>query len=113
MSREKRILRVQVSFWKVGYPDEARIGFTTNVSENGVFIATNQPLPTGTEIAIMIDEESAPFLISGDVMRALKVPQALQRIKTSGMGIRFHQLHEAAVERLHQSGLALSAPIGY
>ena len=108
-----RILRVQVSFWKVGYPDEARIGFTTDVSQTGLFIATNRPLATGNEIAVMIDEQCEPFLVSGDVVRAIKVPPLLQRIKTSGMGIRFHDLHEAAIQRLHDSSLALAAPISY
>ncbi len=100
----RRVLRVPVSFWKFRQPEESRVGFITDVSATGVFIATNSPLPTKTEIRIMIENPEMPFVVSGDVVRAARVPLALQRVKKSGMGILFRDTEDPAVKKLSQMG---------
>jgi hypothetical protein len=111
---KRRVLRVQVSFWTLGQPEESRVGFTTDVSATGVFIATNSPLPTKTEIVIMIDDDpEAPFVLLGEVVRAVKVPLALQRVKKSGMGVQFDNQEDQAVKQLNQMGQPISGTLTY
>ncbi len=110
---EKRALRVQVSFWKLGQPGESRVGFTTDVSATGFFIATNWPLPTKTEILVKIEGSEAPFIVPGEVVRSIRVPLALQRVKKSGMGIQFHNQEDQGVKQLNQMGHAISGPLAY
>ena len=112
--RKRRILRVPVSFWKLGHPDTSYVGFTTDVSATGVFIASNSPLPTQTEVGIMVDSPAEQFVVSGVVARAIKVHPSLQRARVakSGMGILFHDEENPAVTRLNEMGHATSLVMG-
>ena len=105
---KRRVLRRQVNFWKLGQPEESHIGFTTDISATGCFIATNRPLPTRTEILVKIEDSEAPFVVSGEVVRSVRVPLALQRVKKSGMGVRFHNLGDETVKLLTQMGVSAS-----
>lgn len=110
--RKRRILRVPVSFWKLGYPDTSYVGFTTDVSATGVFIASNSPFPTQTDVGIMVDTPAAQFVLSGVVARAFKTHPSLQQVKKSGMGILFHDEENPAVKRLNEMGHATSLVMG-
>ena len=54
------VLRKRVSFWELGQPDESHMGYTTDVSATGCFLATNSLLPVGTEIGHDHDVLASP-----------------------------------------------------
>ena len=102
--RKRRILRVPVSFWKRGHPDSSCLGYTTDVSATGVFIASRSPFPSRTDVEVMVHGPAGQFVLSGVVARAIKTHPALQRVKKSGMGILFHDERNPAVKRLYKMG---------
>ena len=102
-----------MSFWKLGQPVESRVAYTTDISATGCFIATNWPLPTKTEILVKIEDSEEPCVLSGEVVRSVRVPLALQRAMKSGMGIQFHNQEDQAVKQLNQMGHAISRPLAY
>lgn len=110
---KRRVLRIQVSFWRLGDPDETHIGFTTDASASGVFIASNSVFPPGTEIGMMIEDSEGPFVFSGVVARAVKVHPSMQRVKKSGMGIQFDDEESPGVQRLNAMGQEISGNITY
>jgi Tfp pilus assembly protein PilZ len=96
MSRRRatrRARRVQVHFWKQGDPT-AYVGYTTNISLTGMFIATNSPMPSGTRIRIEVIERDQGFMVEGVVAHARKVRAELAPITQSGMGVRFLSVEE-------------------
>lgn len=105
---ERRVLRRQVSFWKLGQPEESRVAYTTDISATGCFIATNWPLPTKTEILVKIEISEEQCVVSGEVVRSVRVPLMLQRVKKSGMGVHFHNPEDEAVKLLTQMGVSAS-----
>ena len=102
--RKRRLLRVPVSFWKLGNPDKSHLGFTTDVSATGVFITCNSPFPTQTDVAVMIHDPEEGFVLSGVVTRATKSHPSLQRVMKAGMGIAFHDEENPEAKKLHQMG---------
>ncbi|MFY9826500.1 MAG: PilZ domain-containing protein [Thermoanaerobaculia bacterium] len=106
MSRRRAVRRprrVQVSFWKRGDPT-AYIGYTTNISVTGMFIATNSPVGGGSRIRIEIVDRDRGFMVEGVVAHARKIRGDLARIAQSGMGVRFLTVEEL-VRELFPSGM--------
>ena len=101
---KRRLLRVPVSFWKVGKPHTSYLGFTTDVSATGVFITCNSPFPTETDVEVLVHSPEAQFVLSGVVARAIRTHPSLQRAMKSGMGILFHDEENPEVKKLHQMG---------
>jgi Tfp pilus assembly protein PilZ len=95
---QRRPRRARVQFWKRG-ETEATTGFTSNVSTSGMFVGTNTPLPRGTRVRIEVMEPPGLFL-EGVVAHAVKVAPGLQRVRQSGMGIRFLRGDEVLAELL-------------
>lgn len=95
---QRRPRRARVQFWKRG-ESEATTGFTSNVSTSGMFVGTNTPLPRGTRLRIEVLEPPGLFL-EGVVAHAVKVAPGLQRVRQSGMGIRFLRGDEVLAELL-------------
>jgi Tfp pilus assembly protein PilZ len=100
MSRRRatrRARRVQVQFWKQGEPT-AYVGYTTNISMTGMFVATNSPMPSGTRIRVEVIDRNRGFMIEGVVAHARKVRTELAAITQSGMGVRFLSMEELVRE---------------
>ncbi len=100
MSRRRatrRARRVQVHFWKQGEPT-AYVGYTTNISMTGMFVATNSPVPSGTRIRVEVIDRDRGFMIEGVVAHARKVRSELAAITQSGMGVRFLTVEELVRE---------------
>ena len=102
----RRSRRLQVHFWRQG-DAAAYIGYTTNISLTGMFIATNSPVSSGSRVRIeVIDRDRGRgFMVEGVVAHARKSPPELARLNQSGMGIRFLTVEEL-VRELIPAGLA-------
>ena len=99
---QRRELRVPVSFWKFGSDSLPHIGYTTDVSATGVFVATDSPMAPGTLIRIKIEYLARPLVVSGVVARVVKTHAASQGVRQLGMGIYFHDRQNEAVRRFSQ-----------
>src|SRR5215210_1724193 len=100
MSRRRAVRRprrVQVNFWKQGEPTPY-IGYTTNISMTGMFIATNNPLPSGLRIRIEVMDRERGFMVEGVVAHARRIRGELARVTQSGMGVRFLSVEELVRE---------------
>src|SRR3954470_5310996 len=100
----RRPRRVQVHFWRLGDP-VAYVGYTTNISLSGMFVATNSPVSAGARIRIEVVDRDRGFMVEGVVAHARKTPLELARLNQSGMGIRFLSVEEL-VRELMPAGLA-------
>src|SRR5436305_13828476 len=83
----RRPRRVQVHFWKQGDPT-SYIGYTTNISLTGMFVATNSPVSSGSRVRIVVVDRDRGFMVERVVAHARKSPPELARLNQSGMGIR-------------------------
>jgi hypothetical protein len=99
----RRPRRVQVHFWKQGDP-AAYLGYTTNISLTGMFIATNSPVPSGSRIRVEVMDRDRGFTVEGLVAHARKMQPEMARLNQSGMGVRFLSVEEL-VRELIPSGL--------
>jgi PilZ domain len=100
MSRRRatrRARRVQVHFWRQGEPT-AYVGYTTNISMTGMFLATNSPMPSGTRIRVEVIDRDRGFMVEGVVAHARKVRSELAAITRSWMGVRFLSVEELVRE---------------
>ncbi len=92
--REPRFARrLQVHFWKHG-DDTVYSGFTANISTTGMFIGTASPVKPGSRVRIEVIDEAHGFAVEGVVAHAARVSPLLQKLKTSGMGVRFLPVSE-------------------
>jgi Tfp pilus assembly protein PilZ len=105
----RRPRRVQVSFWRRGEPTPY-IGYTTNISVTGMFIATNSPLAGGSRIRVEVVDRDRGFMVEGVVVHARKISADMTRISLSGMGVRFLTVEEL-VRELIPSALGSTAAI--
>lgn len=100
MSRRRAVRRprrVQVNFWKRG-DTTTYVGYTTNISMTGMFVATNSPMAGGSRIRIEVVDRDRGFMIEGVVAHARKVRAELVRVTQSGMGVRFLTVEELVRE---------------
>lgn len=79
--------RVQVQFWEKG--ERARVGYTVNVSAVGMFVATRRPSAKGTRVTVKVMLPDRSFELEAVVQHALRSSPLLQKIRQSGMGLRF------------------------
>ncbi|HEV7784797.1 MAG TPA: PilZ domain-containing protein, partial [Thermoanaerobaculia bacterium] len=100
MSRRRAVRRprrVQVSFWRRG-DATAYIGYTTNISVTGMFVATNSPMAGGSRIRVEVVDRDRGFMVEGVVAHARKFHVDLARVSLSGMGVRFLTVEELVRE---------------
>lgn len=75
------------------------MGYTTNISMTGMFIATNSPMAGGSRIRIEVNaDRDRGFMVEGVVAHARKVRGELMRVTQSGMGVRFLTVEELVRE---------------
>ncbi|HEX4965187.1 MAG TPA: PilZ domain-containing protein [Thermoanaerobaculia bacterium] len=112
MSRRRAVRRprrVQVNFWRRGEP-ATYVGYTTNISMTGMFVATNSPMAGGTRIRIEVVDRDRGFMIEGVVAHARKIRGEMARISQSGMGVRFLSVEELMRE-LIPAALGQTEPV--
>ena len=95
---KRKARRVQVQFWD-STDQEPRSGYTINVSPTGLFVGTNRPLPPGRKVRLSILVDEREIDLNGTVVHAARVSPLLQRLRPSGMGVRFDHDHPELVER--------------
>jgi Tfp pilus assembly protein PilZ len=103
----RRPRRVQVNFWCQGDP-KPHVGYTTNISMTGMFVATNSPFATGSRIRVELIDRDRAFMVEGIVAHARRLQLELARLTQSGMGVRFLTVEEL-VRELIPGGLGESA----
>src|SRR5688500_8042498 len=86
--------QLDVRFWKRGEEDQATRAVSTNVSKTGIFLRTQQVLPSGARLRLEVTCAGRSFVAEGVVMRALRTPPHLQSAIPSGMGVRFLRVEE-------------------
>jgi Tfp pilus assembly protein PilZ len=92
--------QLDVRFTKRGEEGPAVQAVSTNVSKTGLFLRTQQVLPTGTRLRLEVNCAGRSFVAEGVVMRALRTPTHLQAAMPSGMGVRFLRVEELLEELL-------------
>jgi hypothetical protein len=100
----RRPRRLQVQFWRHSDPTP-HVGYTTNISMTGMFIATNAPLPSASRIRVEVIDRDRGFMVEGIVAHARKMSLELSRLNQSGMGVRFLSVEEL-VRELIPSGFS-------
>ena len=93
----RRHRRLQVHFWRRGDP-QAYVGYTTNISLTGMFLATNSPQPPGTRLRVEVTDGARGFVVEGVVAHARKVRSDMVRMSQPGMGVRFLPVEELVRE---------------
>lgn len=91
--------RIQLRFWSLD-DRNPRKGFTHNVSVSGMFIASNAPFKPGTRVFVEIPTSTEKLVLQAEVRNAARVDPMLQKVKPSGMGIRFLTVEELMAELL-------------
>jgi Tfp pilus assembly protein PilZ len=86
--------QLDVRFWKRGEEGHPTHAVSTNVSKTGIFLRTQQVLPSGTRLRLEVSCAGRSFVSEGVVMRALRTPASLQAAMPSGMGVRFLRIEE-------------------
>lgn len=104
---KRRSRRLPVRFWERG-SEIRHVGFTTNISSTGMYIATKRPIGKGTRIRAEVGPEGKAFICEAEVAHALQVTPALQTVRQPGMGIRFLPIEELVGELIPELGAAAS-----
>jgi len=75
--------------------------YITNISEMGIFVKTDKPLPVGTQLVLRFAPPAAEesFVLSG-IVQWINPVRPLGENLNPGMGIRFQSLDLAARERI-------------
>jgi Tfp pilus assembly protein PilZ len=87
--KNRRHERFRVNIWERGQDETARVAYTEDVSDGGVFINTPRPLKKGARVRVELLSDSQGVIIEGVVAHSKTVPIELQKIKKGGMGVRF------------------------
>lgn len=89
---KRKARRLQVKFWDTT-EEQPRSGYTINISPTGLFVGTNRPLPPGSKVRLSISLNERELTLEGTVVHAARVSPLLQRLRPSGMGVRFSRDH--------------------
>jgi hypothetical protein len=93
--------QLEVRFWKHGEESSGTTrAISSNISRTGIFVRTQNVLPSGTRLRLEIGHAGRSVSVEGVVMRALKSSSHLQAVMPSGMGVRFLNPDELLAELL-------------
>jgi uncharacterized protein (TIGR02266 family) len=87
-------------------------GFTEDISEGGLFVATYQLRPVGTEIELSFTLPDGPTIETVGVVRWIRDPLDLTDGSPPGMGIQFRELPPEEREAI-ESFLGARSPLFY
>ena len=79
--------------------DHFLFAYVENISEMGIFLRTEEPLPVGTELTVRFRQQGEPLTLRGRVMWVNPARRDGSDLNP-GMGIRFEQLSGEAREQL-------------
>jgi hypothetical protein len=96
-----------VNFWCQGDP-KPHVGYTTNISMTGMYVATTSPFATGSRLRVELVDRDRAFMVEGIVAHARRMQLELVRLNQSGMGVRFLTVEEL-VRELIPAGLGETA----
>lgn len=91
MSEKRYIKRHRRRFaLRFGLDDASRLGFTEDISPEGMFIRTNNVYPPGTTLIVTLTlPDEVSITVRGTVMWAKRVPPQMARlVKKAGFGFR-------------------------
>jgi uncharacterized protein (TIGR02266 family) len=102
-ANQRRASRVELNI-EIGIDDHTHfyVGFSENVSEGGLFVATYRLMPLGTEVALtFVLPDEFPVFVHGVVrwLRDPRDPSAANELPP-GMGVEFVQLADAERVRI-------------
>jgi Tfp pilus assembly protein PilZ len=86
-----------VNFWCQGDP-KPHVGYTTNISMTGMFVATSSPFAAGSRIRVELVDRERAFMVEGVVAHARRLQLEIVRLNQSGMGVRFLTVEELVRE---------------
>src|SRR5258706_1789866 len=84
--RRARRLQVRVTDLREG---DTHLGFTTNISVSGTFVAINHLYPPGTRVRAEILDRDRSIMLECVVARAKQVPSIFRGLEQQGIGLRF------------------------
>ena len=84
------------------------VGYSLNVSGNGMFVATRRPLPPNAIIEVEIARPEGTVRAPARVMHAARFPGEFQAVFKSGMGLKFARPEEPTLARLAKMGQKLA-----
>lgn len=101
-STEPRAPRIEVMLWvTVASESNFYAGFTENLSECGVFVATHAPLELGSKVDLCISlSQTEPIRARGTVRWLRAYSEANET--APGMGIRFDRLSAKEADRVQE-----------
>lgn len=97
---ERTVRRVPVRFRPRGQTTRPRRGYTTNISEGGLFIASGSPYKTGTRLRLEVGDEKEAFALEGRVAHSRQLAAELHALGQSGMGVELLTVSELVGELL-------------
>jgi hypothetical protein len=99
--------RLRVNVWEHGR-DRPTVGYTENVSAQGMFLSMSQPLRIGSKVRLEVLADEQSFMAEGVVAHTRRVPQELQKVKQAGMGISLLPF-ESFLQDVRPSGMTMTA----
>jgi uncharacterized protein (TIGR02266 family) len=100
---ERSVRRVPVRFWPRDAGAHPRKGYTTNLSDGGMFVATTSPYRSGKRLRLEVGEEAVAFAVEGRVAHSRLLALELHKLGISGMGVEFLTVGELVAELLGRS----------
>ena len=99
--KERRPRRVRVQFWKRGKTKRYR-GYSANISIGGMYIDTNNLVPSGSRIRLEIGAGEQTFMAEAVVAR---VNKSLQTLRPSGMGVAIPTAQRSSIQSTEDNPL--------
>lgn len=100
---ERTVRRVPVRFWPREEGAHPRKGYTTNLSDGGMFVATTSPYRSGKRLRLEVGEEAVAFAVEGRVAHSRLLAPELHRLGISGMGVEILTVGELVAELLGEA----------
>lgn len=96
----------------VGFRSDARFytGFTSDISEGGLFVATHMLQPIGSELALTFALPTGPEISVRAIVRWTRDPHDSNSATPPGMGVQLQALEVEDLERIREF-IAVREPI--
>ena len=99
--------RLRVSYRRHAQLEREYVGYTTNISASGMFLATRFSLPRGSRLRVEVSSGDSSFIAEAVVARVVRTMPMLQGVPgapVSGMGLRFLKPQELIAELIPEIG---------
>ena len=99
--------RLRVNVWEHG-SERPIVGYTENVSAEGVFLSMPNPLKAGARVRLEVLADEQTFMAEGIVAHVRRVPRELQKVKQAGIGVSLLPF-ECFLREVRPSGTTMTA----